>query len=107
MARIARVIILLTVTFSGTSFAQQLPDYYPESFQRTGTVDDISSERIVINDVPYTLTASTLVHTLYAEETVIAAIQPRTTVGYRIGENREIIEIWELPNNYDRSRSRR
>lgn len=99
--------ILLAVAVSGTALAQILPDYYPESFQRTGTVDDIGDNRIVINDSSFGLSDEVVVHSLFARETFVSTIRPGNLVGYLAGENRQIVEIWILPDNYDEFENRR
>jgi len=106
-SRVLRTFILLAIIVTGPSLAQRLPGYYPDSFQRIGTVDDISSDRIVINDVPYALSNSVVVHALFAEEILISILRRGTTVGYLVGENRQVVEIWQLPNNYKPPRNRR
>jgi len=105
--RTAVTAFLLTIALCGTSVAQRLPGYYPESFQRTGTVDDVDDDRIVINDVPYGLSSSVVVHTLFAQETFVSALRKGTLIGYQVGEDRQIVEIWALPDDYDVSKGRR
>ena len=97
-----RKVILLAIAASGTALAQGLPDYYPESFQRTGTVDDIADDRIVIDDTVFGLSAEVLVHTLYAEEAFVSNIRPGQLVGYLGNDAQQIVEIWILPDNYER-----
>lgn len=102
-----RLILLLMLAVGGTASAQRLPDHYPEGFQRTGTVDDVQTGTIIINDVPYQLSASVLIHSLYQDEVPVSRVRKGTLVGYRIGDNRQIAEIWLLPANYDVARTRR
>lgn len=100
-------ILLMTIALAGTVYAQRLPSHYPESFQRTGTVDDARDDVVVINDVPYTLSDSVVVHSLSASNVSVARVRRGAQIGYRTGQNRQIVEIWLLPSNYDHSKSRR
>lgn len=102
-----RSAIILAISLGGTALAQNLPDYYPESFQRTGTVDDIGDDRIIINDSSFGLSDDVVVHSLFARETFVSTIRRGDLVGYLAAENRQIVEIWILPDNYDESANRR
>lgn len=91
----------------GTALAQRLPAYYPETFQRAGSVDDVQSNGLVVNDVPYTVSGEVVVHTLQVRETSFSQIKRGNKIGFSLGQNREIVEIWLLPNDYEMPRTRR
>lgn len=102
-----RSVVLLTIAVCGSALAQRLPSHYPDSFQRTGTVDDISTTTIVINDIPYTLSNTVVVHSLTESRIAVARIRPDDVIGFEFGENRQIVEIWLLPDDYQQSRVHR
>lgn len=106
--KIRKLLIILTaVAVSGAAWAQRLPSYYPESFQRTGTVDDIREGEIVVNDIQYVLGDSVVVHTLSEQKAPVSRLRRGALIGYRLADNREIVEIWLLPVSYEANGRRR
>lgn len=99
--------LLVTCVLVTTAFAQNLPSYYTEDgFQRTGRIDAVRLEErvVIINDIEFTLSESIVVHSLSNEKDSIGRLTSGKIVGYRLGSNAEIAEIWLLPSYYDRSR---
>ena len=99
--------LLITIALSGNAFAQRIPDYYPDRFQRTGIVDDVQTGTIIVNDIPYSLSPDLVVHSLFERETFITRVLRGNLIGYRFGQSHQIVEIWILPDDYDQSASRR
>ena len=96
------------VLFLGLAQAQSLPSHYPERFQRTGRIDDVRRETIVINDVPYSLSDEVIVHSFVsAAESTVSILRDGMKIGYQVGDQRRIAEIWILPDWYDETRNRR
>jgi hypothetical protein len=103
---------VLAILLAGSVAAQDLPRYYKDAdFQRTGRVDSvqIEAQRIVIDDIAYTISSSLVVHSPRAYSVPISNLKVGTTVGYKFlnARARLIGEIWLLPDDYnDRTRSR-
>lgn len=97
---------ILMLAVCGSATAQRLPGHYPDRFQRTGKVDDLQESRIIINDIPYTLSESVVVHSLSAPKVSVARLRRGILIGFRLGGNRRIVEIWLLPYDYDESERR-
>lgn len=99
--------LAVALGFSGLALAQSLPSYYPDRFERTGTIDDAYEQTIVINDVAYTLSSEIVVHSYqYESDASLTTLVPGTKIGYRIDEDRVVAEIWLLPAYYDETRRR-
>lgn len=99
--------VVLALAAGSAALAQRLPSYYPGSFQRTGTVDDIQKDAIVINDILYMFSESLVLHTLSEVEAPIARLLGGETVAYSLDENSRLVEIWVLPAGYGIGRVRR
>jgi hypothetical protein len=90
----------------GSALAGNLPAYYPESFQSTGTLDrvDMAAGEIVIGDKMYRISTTTPVHTLNSNASSIGALTAGTLVGLNaVGDAtgaRVLMDLWELPDSY-------
>ncbi len=91
---------LLLVTMP--TWADKLPDYYPDSFDRWGIVDllDVNSKHIVINDTRMQLSPQTKVHSLNTRFSTVSTLRRGMKVGMDLAGNKVINEIWILPRNY-------
>lgn len=94
--------VLLTL---GAAQGQTLPRYYPQTFQRIGTVDEIDTNRqvMVISDQPYRIASQLTVRTLYNVNAGLAGLQTGDRVGLAVqgkGARRTVQEIWVLPPGY-------
>jgi hypothetical protein len=109
--RLAAVICALSL--SGVAWAQSLPGYYPdEGFRRTGRIDSVQGavQRIVIDDLAYTISSNLIVHSTKAYSVPISSLEIGTHVGFKLlnSRGRIITEIWLLPDGYrDGPRQRR
>ena len=81
-----------------------MPDYYPEFFPHSGTVDrlDISERYVVINDAMFRLSDNVRFHTPQSEFDVLRNLKLGDRVGCRYekdGRGRFIVtDIWLLPD---------
>jgi hypothetical protein len=86
------------------------PDYYPQSgFQRVGTLDDVQLDRqmIVINDIPYSLANSFIVHSTTKYSVPATRLERGVRIGYKTAASgRLITEIWLLPKDYENPQRR-
>ena len=102
-------VFVATVILASSVWAE-LPNYYPkDGFQRVGTLDAVQLERqlIVINDVPYTLTTNTIVHSTSSYRVPLSRLSAGLTIGYKFSSGgRLITEIWLLPSGYKEPRKR-
>jgi len=106
---IKKILLVVALTIAGSAIAQNLPKYYPsEGFRRTGNVDAVYSDasRIVINDIQYYYSASVVVHSLSSYRTSFGRVHSGVHVAYKLGSDNRIVELWLLPANYSKSRSR-
>ncbi len=100
------LVLLLTVAVAG---AGNLPAYYPDSFNRIGTIDGVNLAKrvIIVNDSQYYLSDNMVIHTQANEFDTMGTLSKGTTVGFRVlnaGSGRPLIpEIWTLPAAADRS----
>ena len=103
---------VIALLLAGTVAAQNLPRYYQNAdFQRTGTIDSvqIEAQRIVIDDIPYSISSNLVVHSPRAYSVPVSNLKVGSLVGYKMlnARSRLIGEIWLLPNDYnDRARRR-
>lgn len=65
--------------------------------QRTGIVDAIYEGRIVIDDTPYALSDAVVVNTQFSSKGTLARIRAGSVIGFRVGAERVIVEIWLSP----------
>lgn len=108
--KMTRKFFALTVAaiLTGSAFAQALPSHYPERFQRTGTIDDVQPGTVVVNDVLYSLSEEVVVHSYLSEQDAsIARLRKGIRIGFEVGENRQLTQIWMLPSYYDERSNRR
>jgi len=100
------LVLLLTVTVAG---ADNLPAYYPDSFNRIGTIDGVNPEKraIIVNDSQYYLSDSIVIHTRSNEFDTMDNLSKGTTIGFRVlnaGTGQPLIpEIWVLPASANHS----
>ncbi|MEE8342891.1 MAG: hypothetical protein V3R51_03735 [Gammaproteobacteria bacterium] len=100
------LVLLLTVLAAG---AGNLPAYYPDTFNRIGTIDgfNLAKRAIIINDSQYYLSDNMVIHTQANEFDTMDKLSKGTTVGFRVlnaGSGRPLIpEIWVLPASANRS----
>ena len=98
--------LLLTVAAAG---AENLPAYYPDSFDRVGTIDGVNFAKrvIIVNDSRYYLSDNMVIHTQANEFDTMDKLSKGATVGFRVinaGTGHALIpEIWTLPASADRS----
>lgn len=95
-------IVCVSLTLSGAAYAEG-PD-----FQRTGRVDDVRIEEnlIVIDDIPYRLSESFVVHSMQASNVSKRRIRSGIKVGYKSVDGSVITDLWLLPETYDLRRRR-
>lgn len=104
-----KIILVLAFFLASPAFSQDLPAYYPkDGFQRTGLVDGIyiDESRIVINDIPYQYSSSVVVHSMSSYRVSITRVRSGVRVAFKLGRNRQIIELWLVPLNYSDARER-
>ncbi|NOX68802.1 MAG: hypothetical protein GXP15_06425 [Gammaproteobacteria bacterium] len=109
MKKTIALLLLAIIPLACPALADKLPSYYPdEGFSRTGLVDAVYTvkSRIVIDDIPYQVSKSAIVHSLTSERVSIARIRPGVRVAFKTGSDRSIQEFWLLPANYDRATRR-
>jgi hypothetical protein len=80
-----------------------LPDYYPQHFDKAGVFQDIDSDgRVIINATAYTLGSNAVVHTLRDEYGSINNLRDDMELGFNMhnpsSKRKVITEIWILPN---------
>lgn len=87
------------VAFAGTATAQRQA---MDDYMMVGTVDGVYPEenRIVINDVPYRISDSLVVHTNSARNVSMARLRVGVKVGIRFGQSEPLSELWILPRSY-------
>ncbi len=98
--------LTLAALLASSAIADTLPNYYPEEgFRRTGTLDDVQLERmmIVINDVPYPLSSNVVIHSPVSYRVPTSRLRAGSHVGYKLS-GRLVVEVWLLPDSYKRSR---
>ena len=106
ITRLVLMLVLLTVTVAG---AGNLPAYYPDSFNRIGTIDGFNLEKraIIVNDSQYYLSDNMVIHTQSNEFDTMDKLGKGVTVGFRVlnaGSGRPLVpEIWVLPASANRS----
>ncbi len=101
--------LFVSLALSGVAIAQVFPAYYPkDGFQRTGLIDAYYPDeaRIVINDMPYQLSDTVIVHSLTSYSDSKSRLQQGQKVGYKIVGGELISAIWLLPSNYSDRRRR-
>jgi opacity protein-like surface antigen len=109
MKKTLLLIAVIACALASTAIAATLPSYYPaEGFQRTGIVDAvyIKEGRIVIGDISYSISESTVVHSLSSYSDSFSRIRQGARVAFKLNSNRVIAEFWLLPRNYDASKPR-
>ena len=95
-------ILCVSLTLASDAYAEG------SDFQRTGRVDDVQLEegRITINDMPFRLSESLVVHSMQASNVSKRRIRAGIKVGYKSAGGDVITEIWLLPETYDLRRRR-
>jgi len=100
-------VLLILVPLSVS--AVTLPDYYPEKFQKAGTIDRVDIRRgdIVINDSLKQLSMNARVHSLTTEFSSVQRLRAGMKIGYAttsINGKSQITEIWILSDNKQKKR---
>ncbi|VAW89071.1 hypothetical protein MNBD_GAMMA17-2183 [hydrothermal vent metagenome] len=99
------VLMLLSLSVS----ASTLPEYYPDKFPATGTIDriDIKRGEIGINDSLLKISNNAKVRNLNTEFSTVQTLRARMKIGFlviSINGKPLVTEIWVLPNNYFHNR---
>lgn len=86
--------------------AANLPDYYPEQFDRWGVIDqlDLGNLVIVVNDQNIHVARNLQVHTLNTRFATGQSLQPGMKIGFGTSGSRAlsgaVSEVWVLPADY-------
>ena len=70
------------------------PDYYPPNFDRTGRIDRISLDDVVINDCLFKLSPDIKYHTPSIENASSDWFKEGKLVGYITNSRRAIVSLW-------------
>ena len=100
-----RLAMVALLCLAGAATAQTLPSYYPsQGFQRTGIVDAVilQERRIIVNDIPYALSDNAVAHSLNSYSVPLSQLRVGSTIGFRTVGQKQIVELWVLPRNYNR-----
>lgn len=98
--------VILTAMMLGSSASGWAapPAYtYPEEFTRSGTLDGMGRDHVVINDQRYLLSKNLRVHTPQRSFSVLADVKVGDFVGANVtgeggGKLGVVEELWVLPN---------
>ena len=108
MRNLAKTLVFISVVITSTAFAQGLPAHYPDSFPRSGTVDDVQQGAIVVGDILYRLSDELVIHTYLNQQSVsIGQLRNDVKIGFEVNDDGVIVEIWLLPVYYNEVRRRR
>ena len=109
LKKLSYTIIVALLVATTTAYAA-FPAYYPQGgFQRVGTLDDVQLHRqvIIINDIPYSLANSFIVHSTSAYSVPATRLERGGQIGYKTSSGgRLITEIWLLPRDYENQKRR-
>jgi len=106
MKQLSIVTALGLILLTPFAWAASLPDYYPQSFRLSGTLQRIDASRniVVIADTLMQIPANLKVHTLHTEFGTINSLRPGMKVGAVLSMTRHgkpmVNEIWVLPDDY-------
>lgn len=109
MTRTKLFAFILGCALATTALARDLPDYYPKNgFGRAGQIDAVhlDEDRVVIDDIPYQISATVVVHSLSSYSVPKTRLRPGIKVAFKVGGGRAITELWLLPQGYDVTRRR-
>lgn len=101
---LAGVLLAAVMLGSVASSWAASPTYtYPEEFTRSGTMDGMGKDYVVINDQRYLLSKSLRVHTPQRPFSVLADVKVGDFVGVNVtgeggGKLGVVEELWVLPN---------
>lgn len=101
----AALLLLLSLALPAT--AATLPEYYPESFDRSGVINrvDVDNRVIVIDDSKVQLSLNLKVYTPTTRFATIRSLKPGMRIGFgttgsRAAHNSAVPELWVLPDDY-------
>ena len=104
------LMIAALIAVASATFAQQLPSYYPsDGFERSGRIDAVmlDAQQVIVNDISYRLADNAVIHALNAYSVPRSRLRAGQTVGFRLAGERQIMEIWLLPDGFESRRGRR
>ena len=87
---------------SGLRSTDGLPEYYPDSFQKTGIIREVNqNDSLVISGLKYHLTPDTAIHSTSNRYSSRWVLRTGAEVGFSFNSDaanrRTITEIWILP----------
>lgn len=104
---IHKILTMISVlVLSLPAFATDLPDYYPESFDRWGMINQVDLDNlvIVVNDINIHVTRDLRVNTPNTRFALGRSLQPGMKIGFGTSGSRAITgpvpEVWVLPADY-------
>lgn len=106
MKQLSIITALSLILLTHPAQAASLPDYYPQSFRFSGTLQRVDASRniVVIGDTLLAIPGNVKVHTLNSQYGTINNLSPGMKVGAKLFMNRHgkpmVSEIWVLPNDY-------
>ena len=98
-------LICTVALFTTAARAGSLPDYYPETFQWLGTVNelDLGERVIVVRDAFFPLAREVKVYTPRSQYATLQSLRPGMRVGCRFDTNEQGIKvisaIWVFPRS--------
>lgn len=101
----AALLVISSSAISIRAMAAELPDYYPKSFEKTGTIDLAPTPNntvIVISDSSLNLSPGLQVHTPMTKNGSINLLKSGQKIGFRVTgtgptSKGSVAEIWILP----------
>jgi hypothetical protein len=91
---------LFLATLAGVVYGgeqeRRLPDTYPDTFFKTGRIDRIAEDEIVIGDTLFMLSPEVTYHIRFSGEVSKARFHVGDTVGVVINPHREVLSLWLL-----------
>ncbi len=99
-------LLIYMLMLASPAFSASLPDYYPERFDRIGTLDDIDLDRrvMIINDVTIPIAIDLRVHNLNTRFSTARSLVPGMNVGFGTTGSRglsgAVSDLWVLPADY-------
>lgn len=100
--------LLLAAGSVATTLAADLPAFYPKSFDKTGTVNDVPNpnhQTMVISDGSFAVSPGIVVHTPLVRSGGITLLKVGQQVGYTVTgagptSRGAVSEVWVFPTGY-------
>jgi hypothetical protein len=96
---LANIVLISFCVICNTTIAGQLPSNYPSAFMWSGSIQEISTTKIIIEDREFSLSSGISINLLNSHSASINNLRVGMIVGCQITQDNQLQGIWQFPES--------